>query len=175
VLLERFEDAEAGGFFFTASDHERLILRPKPAHDQATASGNAVAARALARLAALTGEQRYARAAERTLALFHPVMRQYPAGFGAMALALAELLAPPRLLILRGEEAGLIAWQADLQADCPFDAMLLALPDGLAGLPAPLDKPRRPEPVNAWLCRGVSCLAPINDLVNLKQALKENP
>ena len=175
VLLERFEDTQAGGFFFTASDHERLILRPKPAHDQATASGNAVAARALDRLAALTGEQRYADAAERTLALFHPAMRHSPAGFGAMALALSERLEAPRLLILRGEELSLAAWQADLQAECPLDVMLLALPDGLTGLPAPLDKPRRPEPVNAWLCRGVSCLAPISDLVNLKQALKENP
>ncbi|HVJ11954.1 MAG TPA: thioredoxin domain-containing protein, partial [Burkholderiales bacterium] len=30
VLLEQFEDAAAGGFFFTARDHESLILRPKP-------------------------------------------------------------------------------------------------------------------------------------------------
>ncbi|MCK7501225.1 MAG: hypothetical protein MZW92_72245 [Comamonadaceae bacterium] len=28
---------DAGGFFFTAADHERLIQRPKPAHDDATA------------------------------------------------------------------------------------------------------------------------------------------
>ena len=36
-----------------------------------------------------------------------------------------------------------------------------------------LDKPARPEPVNGWLCRGVTCLQPIGDLVNLKEALKE--
>jgi hypothetical protein len=40
-------------------------------------------------------------------------------------------------------------------------------------LPALLDKPRRAGPVNAWLCRGVTCLEPMSDLVNLKQALKE--
>jgi hypothetical protein len=37
-----------------------------------------------------------------------------------------------------------------------------------------LDKPRRAQPVNGWLCRGVSCLEPISDLVHLKQVLKEN-
>jgi uncharacterized protein YyaL (SSP411 family) len=61
VLLGQFEDGERGGFFFTPREHERLILRPKPGHDNATPSGNALAAWALGRLAALTGEQRYAR------------------------------------------------------------------------------------------------------------------
>ena len=41
VMLEQFEDTDAGGFFFTARDHEKLIHRPKPGHDNATPSGNA--------------------------------------------------------------------------------------------------------------------------------------
>src|SRR6185436_12274824 len=101
TLLAQFEDTEQGGFFFTGRDHERLILRPKPGQDNATPSGNAIAAGALGRLAALTGEARYTRAAERTLALFYPPMREYPAGYAAMALALAEELAPPKVVILR--------------------------------------------------------------------------
>ena len=55
------------------------------------------------------------------------------------------------------------------------DTLALAIPDGMLGLPAPLDKPRRPGAVNAWLCRGVTCLEPIGDLQHLKEALKENP
>jgi len=174
VLLDQFEDAENGGFYFTARDHERLIHRPKPGYDNATPSGNAVAAWALGRLAVLTGESRYARAAERTLELFYPAMRAHPAGFGAMALALDEQLAPPRTLILRGRGAALGEWQAELAREAPADAMVLAIADGLAGLPPALDKPARPEPVNGWLCRGVTCLAPSADLVNLKNSLKEN-
>src|SRR5690606_11430619 len=50
AMLERFEDRNAGGFFFTSHDHERLIQRTKPAHDNATPAGNAVAAVALQRL-----------------------------------------------------------------------------------------------------------------------------
>jgi uncharacterized protein YyaL (SSP411 family) len=173
VLLAQFEDAEAGGFFFTARDHERLVHRPKPGHDNATPSGNAIAAWALGRLAAITGEARFARAAERTLELFYPQMRDYPAGFGAMAVALDEVLQPPRTLILRGRDEALPAWQAELAREFLPDATVLALPDGAQGLPAPLDKPARLEPVNAWLCQGVTCLAPMPDLVNLKKTLKE--
>ncbi|MFL6567333.1 MAG: thioredoxin domain-containing protein [Burkholderiales bacterium] len=173
VMLEQFEDADAGGFFFTAGDHERLVQRPKPPHDNATPSGNAVAAWSLGRLAAITGEERYARAAERTLELFYPQMRDHPAGFAAMAIALDEALQPPRTLILRGRDDALPPWQAELAQEFLPDLTVLALPDGIPALGALLDKPVRPEPVNAWLCRGVTCLAPMSDLVNLKKTLKE--
>ena len=173
TLLAEFEDGEAGGFFFTGQSHERLFHRPKPGHDQATPSGNAVAAWALGRLAALTGEARYARAAERTAALFYPQMREYPAGYASMAVALAEQLAPPKVLILRGRGAELGRWHEEFAHEYMPQGLVLALADGLAGLPATLDKPRRPEPVNGWLCRGVTCLAPISDLIQLKTACKE--
>jgi uncharacterized protein YyaL (SSP411 family) len=174
VLLEQFEDAAEGGFFFTGREHERLIHRPKPGYDNATPSGNAVAAWALGRLAALTGEERYALAARRAVELFYPAMRAHPAGFGALAAALDEQLAPPRVLILRGRREALPAWQAELARAAPPDALVLAIPDGVAGLPEVLDKPRRTEPVNGWLCRGTSCLPPMADLVNLRHSLKEN-
>jgi uncharacterized protein len=175
TLLAEFEDPDDGGFFFTGRSHEQLFHRPKPAHDQATPSGNAVAAWGLARLSALTGEERYARAAERTVALFYPQMRDYPAGFAAMAIALSEQLSPPSLLVLRGRGAELERWQEELAREYLPDGMVLAVAEGSSGLPAPLDKPTRPEPVNGWLCRGVTCLQPISDLIQLKAACKEKP
>jgi hypothetical protein len=174
VLLEQFEDREGGGFFFTARDHEPLIQRPKPGHDQATPSGNGIAAWALGRLAALTGEARYALAAERTLELFYPLMRDYPAGFATMAIALEGRLAQPAVLILRGSGKAVAQWQAELARQYLPDTLVLALPEDLRGLPPLLDKPPRPEAANGWLCRGLTCLEPISDLVRLKQVLKES-
>jgi uncharacterized protein YyaL (SSP411 family) len=173
VLLEQFEDNEGGGFFFTARDHEKLLHRPKPGHDSAMPSGNGVAAFALNRLAALTGEDRYARAAERTLELFYPRMHAHPAGFAQLAIALEECLVPPSVLVLRGEAAATAQWAAALAQDHFPGTMVLALPNALAGLPPALDKPARPEPVNGWLCRGVSCLPPIGDLDAVRRACKE--
>ena len=174
VLLDQFEDAADGGFYFTAREHERLIHRPKPGHDHATPSGNAVAAWVLGRLAALSGETRYARAAERTLRLFYPAMREHPGGFAMMAIALDQHLAQPETLVLRGEPNALRRWQSDLARTSMSDKLVLAIPDGMRGLPALLDKPPRPGEVNAWLCRGVSCLEPINDFSHLKEVLKES-
>ncbi len=173
VLLGQFEDTEGGGFFFTGRDHEKLIHRPKPGHDNATPSGNAIAAWGLERLAALTGEERYRRTAERTLELFYPAMRDHPAGFAAMAIALDEQLSPPKVLVLRGNPGSLVSWQAAMAREYRPDMTVLAIPDGVTPLPPFLDKPQRPEPVNGWLCRGVTCLPPISNLVNLIKTFKE--
>ena len=55
VMIDEFADAEQGGFFYTGKSHEALIARTKDLFDNATPSGNAMAATALLRLGALTG------------------------------------------------------------------------------------------------------------------------
>ncbi|MBI2754451.1 MAG: thioredoxin domain-containing protein [Betaproteobacteria bacterium] len=173
VLLEQFEDRGRGGFFFTAQDHERLLHRPKPGHDSALPSGNGVAAFALGRLAALTGDDRFAQAATRTLEAFFPAMRDYPAGFGMLAQALDETLAPPAALVLRGAPGPVAEWSAALAQEPLPATLVLAIPDGTPGLPAVLDKPARPAPVTGWLCRGAACLEPVSDLEAVRRACKE--
>ena len=67
-MLERFADAERGGFFSTAADHEQLVARRKDLEDAPIPSGGSAAAFGLLRLAALTGERRYEEAARRPAA-----------------------------------------------------------------------------------------------------------
>jgi uncharacterized protein YyaL (SSP411 family) len=170
ALLERFEDRANGGFFFTGRDHEPLILRPKPGPDSATPSGNGVAALSLQRLAHLVGEPRYLDAAERTLRLFFPQMQQHPSAFATLCTALAEHLKAPTTVILRGSGAEIARWQARLAERYAPSTLVLGLADGLTGLPEIMDKPARPG-VNAWVCRGVECLPPIQDAVALEREL----
>jgi len=164
TLLARFEDSEAGGFFFTAHDHEVLIQRPKTGHDNATPSGNGVAAFALQRLGHLLGETRYLDAAERTLRLYWSQLRHSPSGFGSLLHALEEALTPPSIIILRGPASQMAPWLTKLGADPR--RMVLALPNGLPGLPPTLNKPES-DHVNAWVCQGVNCSAPTGKLENL--------
>ncbi len=173
VLLEQFEDRDAGGFYFTARDHERLIHRPKPGHDNAMASGNGMAAFALNRLAAVTAETRYARAAERTLELFYPSMRDHASGYATLLLALEEQLEPPATAILRGPSDALVPWTRAMAREHLPGTLVLAIPTGTRGLPPVLDK-RAGKAVNAWLCRGVVCLPAITELDALCKACKES-
>jgi len=164
TLLARFEDREAGGFFFTAHDHEALIHRPKTGHDNATPAGNGVAACALQRLGHLLGESRYLAAAKKTLQLFWPQICRSPAGFGSLLLTLDEALTPPDIIVLRGPADQMAKWRQALGA-AP-QRLVLALPNGIPGLPATLAKPES-DRVNAWVCRGVTCSAPTANLEEL--------
>jgi uncharacterized protein YyaL (SSP411 family) len=78
ALIEHFEDAANGGFFFTADDHETLIHRSKSFADEALPAGNAIAARALTRLGLLLGEMRYLDVAARTLRAGWSSLEHYP-------------------------------------------------------------------------------------------------
>jgi uncharacterized protein YyaL (SSP411 family) len=105
VLLARFADAEGGGFYFTADDHERLIARHKDAQDASVPSGNAMAATALARLGKLCGRQDYVQAADRTLSAFAATMARWPTAAGQMLLALDFQLGPTPELVLLADGA----------------------------------------------------------------------
>ncbi|MBK7659363.1 MAG: thioredoxin domain-containing protein [Betaproteobacteria bacterium] len=170
ALLERFHDPAGGGFFFTSHDHERLIHRPKPGHDNATPSGNGMAAWALNRLSFLTGENRFRQAAEGTLGLFWPAMRKGPAGYGSLLAALAETLVPPRTVIVNGPAAELPPWREGLRREYLPDSLVLLVPGDTRELPPPLAKPAGPQ-VNAWVCEGVTCMRPILEPFQLHETL----
>jgi uncharacterized protein YyaL (SSP411 family) len=171
ALLERFEDKTNGGFFFTSHDHEVLIQRNKSGSDNATPSGNGVAAQGLLRLAELTGETRYANAAERCLKLFFTTMQKAGSQFCSLCTALDETLQPSSLLVLCGAKNETAAWRAAVSASYRPELMIIALAGDEAGLPAPLDKPRT-STTTAWLCRGTQCLPPISGIDELLTALE---
>jgi hypothetical protein len=165
ALLAHFEDVEAGGFFFTSHDHEALITRPKPGYDNATPSGNGVAAFALQRLGHLLGETRYLDASARCLRLFQAQLTQQPIAYPTLLAVLDEALVPPRVILLRGPAAALQEWPAVLAPKLGARDFMLVLPNGLS-LPAALAKPESAQPA-AWVCSGTACQPPLTDLAAL--------
>ena len=88
-MLDHFWDAGNGGLFTTPDDGEALVARQKDLFDNATPSANSTAAVALYRLAALTGEPRYADHADRILQLLGAVIDQAPSAFSHALAAVA--------------------------------------------------------------------------------------
>ena len=166
ALLERFEDEKDGAFFFTSHDHEALIQRNKNGQDNATPSGNGIAAQALIRLAVLTGDARYAEAAERCLKLFYPAMQRAASHFSSLCGALDEWLKPPSLLVLCGDAKETAAWRTAVAESYMPRLLVIVLTGNQAGLPHSLDKPISPT-TTAWLCRGTKCLPPLTKLDEL--------
>ncbi|MFO0954063.1 MAG: DUF255 domain-containing protein [Isosphaeraceae bacterium] len=91
-MIQDFADEQAGGFFYTADDHESLIARTKDAVDNVLPSGNSVAIRNLVALGALTKEARYLDLAGKSLDAFSPYLSQSPGSMPLMLVALDEYL-----------------------------------------------------------------------------------
>ena len=125
-MVTLFEDGEAGGFFMTAADSERLIARPKETYDGAIPSGNSAAAMVLQRLAALTGESKWQSAAARQLDFLAASIAQYPAGSTYGVLAMMEALYPHRELICTVKD-GLPEELERYLAEEPADAVQILL------------------------------------------------
>lgn len=105
LVLELFRDQNDNGFFFTASDHEELITRPKDLYDNATPSGNSVAALALLRLAKLSGRDTYRAGADSALRAGAVVAQQAPRAAGQFLAALDMHLGPTPEIAILGEPA----------------------------------------------------------------------
>ncbi len=98
-MVERFWDAENGGFFLSSAEGEQLIHRPKEVYDGAIPSGNSVAAYDLVLLTRLTGEERYRSRSEKQLDFLAGSMQEYPMGYGFALMALQLAVAPSQELV----------------------------------------------------------------------------
>ena len=173
VVLEQFQDKDAGGFYFTANDHEQLIHRPKVYADEAIPSGNGIAARVLLELGQLTGETRYQTAAEACLNAAWRSLQDYPSGHCTTLLALTEFLQPGRHLVLRGEQAELQAWLNICDKHFALQQHVYVIPAESSKLPGLLAERTSTAPVTAWLCAGHQCQPPIADLQEFTRQLND--
>ena len=164
ALLTHFEDKQDGGFYFTADDHEALMHRSKSFADEAVPAGNAVAARALARLGLLVSETRYLDAAARVLRAAWSGLEQYPHGHAAMLIALEEHLEPPSTVIIRGPASRAEEWRAELARGYSPSRLVFAIPADTTDLPTSLATKKALDETVAYVCRGMTCSEPIRSL-----------
>jgi uncharacterized protein len=151
LMLDHFWDVDHGGLFTTPDDGETLVARQKELFDNATPSANSTAAVALYRLAALTGEARYANHADRILQLVAAVVEQAPPAF-SLALAAAELRRAGAIeVVVTGERPDLVAVVAERWRP----AVVLAWGERY---PSPLWEGRSDG--RAYVCRDYACQAP---------------
>jgi uncharacterized protein YyaL (SSP411 family) len=104
VMLAEFWDETNGGFFMNRASDEPLMVRPKDLYDGACPSGNAVAARVLARLYRRTLASEYRTYLEELVAGLAAAIRRSPAGFASLLVGWREFQAG---------EAGPVQWAAD--------------------------------------------------------------
>ena len=173
VMLSQFIDSEAGGFFFTAADHEQLIHRSKTFGDDSIPAGNGIAASVLCRLGYLLGEVRYLDAAERTLKAAWAMAVEQPEVHMSVLNALEDFRAPIQILVIRGAPAEAQRWASALGSQYAPARMVFAIPADAADLPPALAEKRAAAGTVAYLCTGMTCSAPLDDLSEMARAIRD--
>src|SRR6202035_6128144 len=103
--IARYGDSEGGGFFDRPSDAAPmggLDVRRKPFQDSPTPGANSVAAIALLRMHAFTGDERYHNFAQKTLEAFAGIAPQYGMFAATYGLAAALVARHPLQVVVTG-------------------------------------------------------------------------
>ena len=101
-FIKRFWDDKTGGFFFTASDGEKLPVRQKEVYDGATPSGNSVAAMNILKLSRFTGSSELESMASIMAGAFSSTIRKFPSAYTQFLLFVDFLLGPAFEIALVG-------------------------------------------------------------------------
>jgi uncharacterized protein YyaL (SSP411 family) len=169
-ILERFADEENGGFYDTAVDAEKLITRPKDVFDNATPSGNSVAADVLLRLAILFGDERYARAGTRAIESVFPLAERYPNGFGFILGVAAWRTGTPKEIAITGpiDDERFRALKRVI-GETYLPHRVIVAGTGVEELPLMVNRPS--DRVMAYVCEAYACLEPTDDPSRLRELL----
>jgi len=102
-LLKHFWDDQAGGFYFTADDAEKLLVRQKDIYDGAIPSGNSVAALDLLRLARITANTNLEAKAVKIVRAFSKAVEQSPSAHTQLMVAVDFAIGPSYEVVIAGD------------------------------------------------------------------------
>jgi uncharacterized protein len=154
ALLDLFWDPGRGGVFTTGADAEKLITRNKDLMDNAVPSANSLAAVALLRLAALTGELRYRNQADQILRLAGPLAARHPTAFGFLLVAVDLATNGVDEVVVAGDRHDLVEV-----------AQRMFLPGAVLAWGERYDSPlwQGRDDGFAYLCRDYACQLPVDE------------
>lgn len=180
-LSSYFRDEQLGGFFFTASDAEELLNRPKELYDGAIPSGNSIAFLNALRLSRFTGDVEMDESAHEIYRAFCPQADASPTAFTQFLCGLDFAIGPASEVIIAGDIKG-------------HDTRSLLVPLRKSFLPnkVVILRPNHPEPTDietlapfvqsypvidnratAYVCTNFTCSRPTNDAQRMMDLLTQ--
>lgn len=177
-ILQRFSDPGSSTLRFADRSRTDLFAQVTPLHDNATPSGNGMAARLFARLGHLTGRDDLREATQGIIDSCGDLPARFPRGYSSIADACRILSSRALLVHLDGpaDDPGFQAMRGILQRGCRIPDVVVIGPstdpgghlrEGFSGSHPVATRP------TAWICRGTECLAPVHTAEELRTTLTQ--
>jgi len=175
LSIRHYEDSEQGGFFYTASDGEKLLARSKNKRDGAIPSGNSVHAMNLLRLAILMDRKDYRASAERLFRSFAPDVADSVGAYERLCCAVDFYHARVREIAVIGdpEAAPTKVLLRTINERYLPNMVLAAAPRNVTDSPIALlaRKTMRDGKPTAYVCENYHCKEPVTDPTTLAASL----
>jgi len=175
TVLKHFADEERGGFYLTADDAEKLLVRPKSMYDGALPSGNSVQMMNLLRLSRMTGRSEYEKLAEQTANAFAELINRSPDGFSQalQAVAFANGLSVEVVIVGDGTLPETLALIGAIRSVYQPNRTVLLKTPGLEKIaPFTSNMKRVDGKPSVYICRNFSCEQPLTDPSEVREKLR---
>ena len=176
LALERFHDAEHGGFFLAPSDGEALVARTKGVEDQPTPSGSSLIASCLLRLGRIWGDAAWEQTALASVGAVRGVSERHPNVFGTLLGMVQQAVTTPREIAIVGapDDPRTRALREVVDRRfAPWDIVVLGDPADprCADVPLLAGRGLVDGAPAAYVCERMACRTPITDPDALRAAL----
>jgi uncharacterized protein YyaL (SSP411 family) len=179
VFDREFWDDEFGGYYFTASEAEKLLGRQKEIYDGAIPSSNSVALRNLYHLSRLTGESGFEERAEQLVRSFSVQVEDAPAGYTFVLDSFQLLKANSVEVVITAQDESdevMKMIKTVKQNSPPGSVILLKTDSNRESLkkisPFTESYPTSDTPA-VYICKNFACKAPVYSVEGVIEALKE--
>jgi uncharacterized protein YyaL (SSP411 family) len=167
-IAARFYDDAEGDLFFTPSDGEPLVHRPRSDHDGATPHSAGLAVLGLLRIATLAGRPDLRRIAERVIETHAAVLERAPEAFCTLARAALAAERGLSVAVVVGDpesSATRVLANRARRVLLPEEAVLVVPPGAAPPDGVDPDWLRSRDAIDgratAWVCRGTECSLPV--------------
>jgi uncharacterized protein len=174
-IRAHFRDPISSVLYDTASDSEQLITRPRDITDNATPSGNSLAAELLMHLGVLLDDAAMRADARGIVESLGAALPQHPAAFGHL-LGVADMVVhgPVEVAVSGDPESPELTSLTSVISQQYLPSLVLAGGRLEAGTPMALLRDRdEADGARAYVCRGYTCDVPTKDPVALAAQLSE--
>jgi uncharacterized protein len=171
-LLDHFWDETQKNFFFTADNHEKLIIRTKNIYDLSLPSGNSVAAGIMLRLYRITQEKKYLDTSIKVMESLAMAASENPFGFGQLLTVIYSYLQKPVEITIINQVNEEIR-DYILKKFIPESILVMVSRkedlDKLKFLPFFAGKEFDDAKTKVYVCRDFSCSMPLDTLTEIEK------
>ena len=172
-MIEHFWNEDEKSFFFTADNHESLIVRPKNYYDLSVPSGNSVASNALLKLYHLTHDEKLLKISEKILESNGTSAAENPFAFGYLLNVMNLYLnSPTEITIVNTENSEIVN---SLYKKFIPEGIIIPIDDNdkmTSLLKYPFFEGKEfSDKTSVMICKNFSCSLPMSELAQIEENL----